>query len=145
MDFIPEIELKPFSEVCVKALRITEIMLPGYPEECDKWHLMPCEKYVHIVKHLPYNITQGLLGSPVSMAKGYEILDHDMILAYVFVCELRIKVLEHVMDAYSEEINQDDKEGLQAYIDMNMLHQKRFENHLLEVRDGKPRPQPWSN
>lgn len=145
MEIIPVVEVKPFSEQCIKALRITEVMLPGYPEECDKWHLMPCEKYVHIVKHLPVVLVQGLLGSTVPMDRGYELIDHDAILAFIFVCDLRIFIMQHVIDVYKEDINHDDIEGLQSYIDMNMLHMKRFENHLLEVRDGKARPQPWSN
>ena len=134
-----------FSQECLTAMRQAEVMLPWYNMQCDKWHMRPVDKFLHIMDYLPITLDSGILSSSIPFDQGLQMVDQDRILAYIFSCDLRNMIINHVQDYYSDVINQDDKDTLQLFVDMNNIQMKKLEARLLEVRDGKAQPQIWRN
>ena len=131
-----------YTDETMQALRELEISVLWFGDTDHKWHVSNAEKVMHINESLPDHFPDGLLSSPVDMQVAMNTKDHETILAYVYVFNMRDMILSFATENCT---NKNDKQLLTISHDLTSINLSKLEARLLEVRNDVKVPLLWRN
>lgn len=123
-------------------LRELELSVLWYGEMDTKWHVTNQEKMIHIIEFMPNHFESGLLSSPINMQQAMAVENHDLILAFIYVFDLREQILSFAKDRCTIE---SDSKLMELSHDLTTINLSRLEARLLEIRDDVIVPLLWRN
>ena len=108
------------------------------------WGISALEMVQNINQAIDDFIPQGVFGTELDMDVVLSATDHDQVLAFIYILEIRLMILTYLQDRY-KNVNPSDGFILQTHIDITTINLDKSKNRLLDIRGGRPQPNKWRN